>query len=450
MNPTGTILENRKRKSRLCLLFFLSIVFIGINSLRAADPRSSFTERFRLPLLTNQATVARVLNTSKVVNLRPDALPSIVTNTASLRVFTRVGAGWLRSTSQVSRAGNEVSVTVPQAISSLVFEPLTSKTLLTSNSAFAIPFVPISATAGAPRKMTVVPRVQPSPAAWNQARKQFETVLQVAIVPVDPQVRGAIPADYRSLTLEATGADVEPSALELTEYRKFASARLTFKNNDTRPSIDVFPFTDQAPLLVPVRTLGGILLSAAKENISGAGLEEVTLTVSRVDADRRPLAEGPDLPITLSAQYASVPEKLFIPAGAATTNFVIRSAGIQTDKITARAEPFGDTKSIAYIVPKFMLGAVFVGGLLGSAARWLARQKATLQQGMRFLAEGCVAATILTVAAYFGITATTLPASMKGSEAWIFLISAATSYVGIKTLNWLPKIVPAFGGREKP
>jgi hypothetical protein len=364
---------------------------------------------------------------------------------AKLNVFVREGTEWKRQISALAVSDRTVVPRIPVNATAVFTVPVTNKKVLRKGVTPLKFWLRARPQATDPyEEFEVEYYANPDPARWNQAFQEFETQLHIAIFGTNRTARVNLPSPV-TVDLAGHGAEINPSQFTYRAAGDFENFKVSFTRNDVEASVNVFPFTEHAPLIVPVRRFGKIKASVTPRTILGYGLGTAQLTLKRVDTDGADLNEGPELNVDVESTLARFAESPVIPAGKSTTQLTLRSVGAQTDEITVSAQNQQETLKIQYTSPWWFLGAVVAGGLLGGCARCLQKKHWKNDQLARFLIEGCVAGILATAAVCAGVAFSILPAGVSQTELGGFLISAAVGLVGVAAISGLKNLIPKFG-----
>lgn len=401
---------------------------------------------------TNQATLRALLTMPTTAIRAPSQMTSIRLpwsnvsaaartrlNPNTLSVFVKDGADWTRQSAGVTVANQGITANVPRGATAILTTPLTNKLVLSKDAKPLNFWLPTSPTQC--EEFEVESYADPEPARWNKATSTFETDVYLAIFRTNRNLRAALPAPV-TVNLAGREAEVSPKELTFTNVANYEKVRVAFARNDVEARINVFPFTEEAPFVVPVRRFHGVDVRVSPQSILGFGLGIANLTIKRVDANTNELAEGPALNVDVEPQVARVSSSVVIPAGAGRSEVSIRSTGVQKDLVKVSVGSYAREVELNYRSPWLFIGSVVLGGLLGGCARCLQKRSRKDKQILRYLAEGCVAGVLAMAAVMAGVAFSLVPAAVAETELGAFLISAAVAMIGITAISGLKKLVP--------
>ena len=446
--PGKTTPDYRGQGARPALFLFILCLIQGTFHGFAA------TATERAPLLrTNTVSAATTLKMDRVSTttastralppISKSALvaPALPSDPARLSVFVRESSSWKNAASIGQLAGATVSPRIPTDKPVILASPVTNRMVLEKGRA------PLRFAVADPARPTdpytvfdLESYTDPNPARWDAERGRFETTLRVALFRTNHNALNPLSSP---VTLDFAGyeADVEPGEMKFEKLGTFQSLKVTFPRNDVEARINVFPLTEEAPLVVPARRLAVLTSSVSPASILGLGLGTATVTVRRLDQHTNELSEGPSLPVNLVARFARVNSTIEIPSGRSRTEFRVRSVGTAADTFTASSGPLSTIATLEIRPPWGYFAAVLAGGVAGGCARLLKAGRRKLKVA-RLLGEGCLAGLLASVAVSAGVAYTLLPAAVAESEVGIFLISASVALVGISAVGWLRRLVP--------
>lgn len=295
---------------------------------------------------------------------------------------------------------------------------------------------------GQTREMRYEFFANPDPAAWRPSAGRFETEVHVAVF---PKQGGTGPLAALPVDVAGVNAEASPGQFVFTQTGKFQVLHVTTKINDEEASINLAPFTTNAPFIIPVRRLGGLRLACSALRLRGYGLGTATITATRVDKKSKDLAEGPKLDLHVTSETLRVPHNISIPQGQSSVTFKLRSSGLGTNRVLiATGSDATKQESLAFecYFPGAYLLATLLGGMVGACARFLEGRNLKRALIRRFVFEGIIAALIATAAVLAGVASNLLPASVCDTELGAFLISAAVSLSGIASVLFLKTLAP--------
>ncbi|WP_145061512.1 hypothetical protein [Engelhardtia mirabilis] len=220
-------------------------------------------------------------------------------------------------------------------------------------------------------------------------------------------------------TVEFERAGVAGSRTATLRYRRGPAGSADFS---IAGDFDSQPFSYPAGV-----TLGSLRLESANPAPLGLGLEQVTLTVTRLAQDGQPWAGPEALELSVTTGRASGPTQVEIPAGASVAQFVIRTAGTGPLTIAVRAAG-GEAASceLDLGLPWVLLISCLLGGLVGSLLRG--------SRGPRNLGLGVLVGLLAFALATLGIRVTEVDPNQALTEVGAFAITALASLVGVSVL----------------
>lgn len=314
----------------LTLIVSLVLALIGESRVAAAALTNQATLRARL---TMPATAIRAPSQTTSIRLawtNVSAVARTRINPNTLSVFVKEGADWTRQASGITVANQGITATVPRGATTILTTPLTNKLVLSKEAKPLNFWLPTSATQC--EEFEVESYADPEPARWNKANSTFETDVYLAIFRTNRNLRAALPAPV-TVNIAGREAEVSPKELTFTKVAIYEKVRVAFARNDVEARINVFPFTEEAPFVVPVRRFNGVDVRVSPKSILGFGLGLANLTIKRVDANTNELAEGPALNVDVEPQVARANSSVIIPAGEGRSEISIRSTGVQKDVV---------------------------------------------------------------------------------------------------------------------
>jgi hypothetical protein len=377
------------------------------------------------------APLARTNNQSA---LRTFALPAGLWG-ANATVLVRTEGAWkLHGATEISGA----KVKIPDGLSAVVAEPMLRQTLTQAGGSGRF----VLNDGRQSREMRYEFFAGPDPAVWEPSSGVFTTEVRVAVF---PKVGDTGPLAPLPVEVAGVNAEVNPSQFVFTNAGKYQVIRVTTKVNDEEASVNLAPFTKNAPFVIPVRRLGGLKLTSSALRIRGYGLGTATLTATRVDTKSKDLAEGPKLALHATSDRMRLAQNLSIPSGQSSVAIPVRSAGLGANRVLiATGSDAARPASLALdcYFPSAYLLATLLGGLIGACARFLEGKARRRERIPRFVFEGVVAAFLATAAVLAGAASNLLPATVCDTELGAFLISAAVSFSGIASVLFLKKLAP--------
>lgn len=387
----------------------------------------------------NPAAAHSLPTVAKTTLASPGVKP---TDLGRLKVFVREGPAWKNV--ETPTDGNTITPRVPANVQALIATPVTNRMVLKQGSMhlrFATPAPPNSPEPYDTFELESY--TAPNPARWDAQKSMFQTELRVALFRTN-HISRQPPAAAIIFDFAGYQAEVTPSQLTFTTVGSFQTLQVTFPRNDVEARIDVFPLTEEAPLVVPARWLKCITNTVSPRSILGFGLGTATVTFKRLDQNGKELDEGPDLTLDVAPQFSRVNPTLVITRGNGRANFEVRSVGTKTEQITASAGDLSTVATVQARAPWLYLVAVLAGGITGGCARILNARRRKKGTMLKFLLEGCVAGLLASAAVSAGVALSLLPAAVTGTELGIFLISAAVGMVGVAAIQGLKKLIPQF------
>ena len=354
---------------------------------------------------------------------------------SKLRVFTRDAQEWKTVEEPVTSGADAISVPTVTGRSTIAVEPQRNRQALSSKP-ITVPFFmpPASAASSELIPLRIELHADPAPARWNAALNQFETDILIGVFQAGSRrpapLRSAVQMDFRG-----EEAVIDPKMLVMTNAAEFRRVRATFPRNDVEARMDVLPFTEDTPLVLPVRRIKKIKTSISPKVIMGFGLGTANLTVSRLDDGNRLLNEGQEIEIPVESTLARLGELVRIPAGKSTVVHSIRSNGLGEDELVLDYAGAIERHKLKYVAPLSFFLFALAGGFFGGVVRWLLgkyNKKSKQPEGWRCLLEGIIAGVLITAAASAVVVTTVLPASVLETELAALLLSVAGGLSGVQ------------------
>ena len=345
--------------------------------------------------------------------------------------------------------GRRVTVTVAQ-LDPFIVKPKTIATIaMPSNDKTVLPGGIVVPLVAAPDESTpaksgwfrLTLATSPSPATWNGVLGRYVTALTFGLrrppdLPESIQLERPVLVKF---AFEAMTADaVPPFTIEQPGLEHEKTIELHFRPNAPAPKLLIRSTLSDVD--VALEALDRLELRPLQREMLGFGLESVDVAVEHVFPYGAPKPVDAPLAVTLESDTRARPEPIgpSIPAGAARTDFRVRSSGLGPVTITATAAGLQAQTVIEQRFPTTPLIAVLFGGALGGYARRFvkgARRSLTVRR----VGEGGLVALIAFVAGVVGVGAFGLPAAVVGTEAGAFLVGALAGFTGVTLLERLSR-----------
>jgi fluoride ion exporter CrcB/FEX len=221
---------------------------------------------------------------------------------------------------------------------------------------------------------------------------------------------------------------------------------LLFRPSTTQPKLKVRSTISDSD--VAIDALPRLELRPARTVLLGFGLETVAVAVAQVQADGQPAVATASTPVDVQVRGAARregAEEVVIAAGAARTEFVLRSSGLGKVTVQATAGAQFATTELSQRFPMGPLIATLLGGALGGLARrWV--KGARPRPMLRNVLEGIVVGLAAFVAAVLGVGYLDLPAAIAATEAGAFLTGILCGFAGVTVFSALTaKLKPGTG-----
>lgn len=279
----------------------------------------------------------------------------------------------------------------------------------------------------------------PTPAVWDDSLNRYRMRLSLGLrgdnlpanatlkqpITVQFGFRGLIADPFDAVTLEQSGIENEIH-LEFLFLPTISQPVLELRSAIT--DIDY-----------PIEAMPRLELRAVRESMVGLGLDEVEVRVLHLQPDGTEANPGNTQAATIEVTSGSAiptPSRLDLQSG--STEFLLRSRGLDDAQIRVTAGALSDTLTIRQQFPTWPLVAALVGGALGGFSRRFRRHAVAKSTAAR-VTEGLVVAIIAYVAGVLGVGFLGLPVAVVSTEAGAFLTSALSGFVGVTVIETLSK-----------
>lgn len=292
-------------------------------------------------------------------------------------------------------------------------------------------------------RVTLAP--SPVPAVWNSTDNRYTMKLTFGV----NLVTGAVGASAAALRLQRpvtlkfgyegmTADELAPVTIEAHGLEHEKTVELRFVPSTPSPRLLVRSSIADADL--ELKALPRLEVRPVQRAVAGFGLASVDVAIEHVLPHGGRIAAAQALPVLLEIDGRATPEprQPVIEAGASTTTFTLRTAGLGRATIRASADGVTGGAVIEQSFPVGPVVAVLLGGALGGFARRFvkgARRAAT----SRRVIEGLVVGVVAFVGGVLGVGYLALPPAIVGTEAGAFLTGAICGFVGVMVLEALTK-----------
>lgn len=226
------------------------------------------------------------------------------------------------------------------------------------------------------------------------------------------------------LTLAGPFSSVAPEHLSIGHINQpYLPVKVSIYD-PAQPAVDVrlYSTLDAKPVEVPLAVhRPPLLLSVSPKRILGFGLEVANV---RISGESVPKAKGLGVILANDRGRLRTDRVTLDVAGQGTTT--IRSAGIGRATITAKGLPYQDASAtVNYTWPWLFLGAILIGGVVGSAVRYRGASGF-----VKSLVSGCATGTLATVLYTVGVNVFSFTPVATTGEALAFALSGVGAFLG--------------------
>lgn len=251
----------------------------------------------------------------------------------------------------------------------------------------------------------------------------------------------------------ARDAELEPTMLEIKKTGVDGiekHVRFATHQHDKSPEVEAITNDARTKLVIDVGAdLARISLGVQKPSIPGWGLGKTTLVVTRYAQDGRPFAVSEPMTVTLAASDGIFPATVEIPADQSQVTVPLRSSGLGTVEVVAKAPgAIQDSARLDFVFPwvLFVITTLFgaAGGLLRAGT---ARKDALPPRWLKSALEGVLAAIVAVPLVIVGARVITIPPEIVGTAVGALVVAAVAGYGGAAVLDYLYDV---FFGRKTP
>ncbi|HEY0946302.1 MAG TPA: hypothetical protein VGD81_13585 [Opitutaceae bacterium] len=285
----------------------------------------------------------------------------------------------------------------------------------------------------------------PVPAVWDAAESRYTMKLTLGV----NLVASAAGAAAQSLRLQPpvtlkfgyeglTADELVPVTIEAHGLEHEKTVELRFVPSTPSPRLLVRSSIADADL--ELKALPRLDVRPVQRSIAGFGLATVEVAIEHVLPHGERVAAPRALPVLLEIDGHATPEprQPVIEAGASTTSFTLRTAGLGRTTIRASADGVTGGTVIEQTLPVGPVLAVLLGGALGGYARKFMKGARRAATGRRVV-EGLIVGVIAFVAGLLGVGYLNLPPVLIATEAGAFLTGALCGFIGVTVLESLTK-----------
>lgn len=281
--------------------------------------------------------------------------------------------------------------------------------------------------------------IQAKPLQWDATAQAYRSGLTVGLeADPDSPVSQATFAKTTVTLKSSGGASVSRAAVEFTRPGVVTDLFVDVKQPAGLAGVAARhgnqTVEDQAE--VGQRT-AQLALTSAKIRLSGYGLEETTLTVTRLDPQGQPFAGNSPQEVQFSLEgpgkLAETNVTISAAASAATTTLTSESTGATTVRATLGTH--STTVAVTFLFPAVTLMAALAGAVLGGLARGFRLNIRNQTRWARLVGEAVVTALLFTAVVFVGLIADLVPAALARSEVGVFVIAGLAGFIGASVLD---------------
>ncbi len=286
----------------------------------------------------------------------------------------------------------------------------------------------------------------PLPAVWDFEKNSYSTKVTFGLKSVSgggvsPQLDE--PVEVRVAFDGLLGKEPDPLIIAGVGLSQEESFILDFKPTTAEPKLMVRSSISDVDL--ELKAVSRISLQATREEVLGLGLEDVVFDVNEFLPHGEPVVNDVEVPVlvSVSGRARVEPEQPSFAAGAASTQFRVRSSGLGAIEVSTRV---GDSVAIATVQQRFpftAIVAVLFGGAIGGFSRRFVKGAHSIKS-TRWVVEGIVVSLVAFVAGVLGVSTLGIPSAVVATEAGAFLTGVLSGFVGVV---FLEKLTSSLGGR---
>ena len=282
------------------------------------------------------------------------------------------------------------------------------------------------------------------PLRWADSAKAYALTLLIGLDEESNALDSAPLASPVAIEITGRNLDVIQPARVLIERAGtsgYREVRLTTERHDQ--PVEVLAHSDLGDLRFTADIDPGLklVLESSQDRVLGFGLESVTLTITRLAHDGRPLLQPAGGWVTMTATQGSLStSRMRIPERESDVSASLLSTGSGTVMVSARLPPAAGQVKLDFVVPWLHFIALIVGALIGGALR-MSYTERSLKEWKRSLLGALAVGVVAVCAVLAGLPISILPPLVVRTELGWFVLGALSAFVGVELVARLAELV---------